>query len=196
MLPSLAIPILSEEFLLELRLAAALLPFIVLFIGDEPADTIYCSDASKKGFALHSASAEGKLVATACAVRERWRFSDPRPGPASDVPRQDVTFAAASSAFLQWAVTALTDDERAGVERRCHARQIADLPSRTVSCHRSSPEALLVQLKDDEDSLEAAVDQPRFVRDVVFGPASVPPIDDALLKVDWQRVEVGANRDP
>ena len=100
----------SLEICLELRLVAALLPFLLIDIGRETHPFVYCSDSSLRGFAVHKlyygTSASRQL---ACHV-ERWGFKDGRPGPASGLSVQSANFVSARSAFAEWAQSQVDAD--------------------------------------------------------------------------------------
>lgn len=60
--------------LAEIRVAAAILPFIAHRTGLPFSAEVYCSDSSDAGFALHVRSCEISEVAAVASVKERRRF--------------------------------------------------------------------------------------------------------------------------
>ena len=92
----------NEAVLAELRVAAAVLPFLAHFAGRSFSRNLYCSDASLKGYALHTCKAEINEFRGAFGVQERWRFREP-----ARTPGELQRFAlSASAVFLVSALSA------------------------------------------------------------------------------------------
>ena len=60
----------------ELRACRALLFVVEVNLRREFGHTVFCSDASTKGYALHQSPAAAWEVAQVCRWRERWRFKE------------------------------------------------------------------------------------------------------------------------
>ena len=65
----------------ELFAVAAVLPTIVVNLGQPAAGRVYATDSSMLGYAVHSTLVDKNEVEALCAVRERSRFRPARPGP-------------------------------------------------------------------------------------------------------------------
>ena len=82
----------------ELRCFAGILPFLGTKLDRDYCPTVVCSDASLRGFAVHTRDVDVGMVADMCKVRERWKYkaakggvgAEPRP---VEVPEQSADFA-------------------------------------------------------------------------------------------------------
>ena len=78
----------------ELRIVAALLPVLCLYVGEPFHPVLYISDSSLKGYALHRGFVGSEIATDVGGVDERWRFRAEPPAPAAVVGAQTSEFAA------------------------------------------------------------------------------------------------------
>ena len=136
--------------LMEFTVCAALLPFLVQHVGDNISTTVYCSDSSLRGYAVHAAPVSHSVLRTEAFLSERWRFKTTRPGPAADVVFRSADALAVATAFQKWAADSLTPTERLaldqlGFRRDCpgalleHSRASATDPLGALAGVRTEP---------------------------------------------------------
>ena len=71
----------SRELNCELNVLIDLLPFVICRLDLGVSNEVYASDASLKGFAIHSKKVSRNDVVTAISCREVWKFKIPRDAP-------------------------------------------------------------------------------------------------------------------
>ena len=179
---------LSDEVRDELWIIAALLPVLGTDLGRPFATIAFSSDASLRGYALHSTAVSADLVAGAVGLKERWRFREPQ-------------FAGSVAATFARETARHTDAPLGDFDQWADAVARTSGSSSSVAYKGAPPGAVA-----GASGLRGlAVDAPTWERlqvlDSLLEPAESAelfvPVDSALLVPSrWQRELVGAWNSP